>query len=55
MDGSTDSNDSDDEGKETSKTTGEVSDEQPKAQEEPMAGTEEVPEIPQAFKREPNK
>ena len=52
-DGSTDSDDSDDEEKETSETSGEVLDEEPKAQEEPMAGTEEVPKIPQAFKQEP--
>ena len=54
-DGSTDSSDSDEEEKETSETLGEVLDEQPKTQEEPMAGTKEVPKTPQALKQEPTK
>ena len=52
-DESTDSNGSDEEEKEASETSGEALEEQPKTQEEPMAGTEEVPEIPQALKQEP--
>ena len=52
-DESTDSNGSDEEEKEASKTSVEALEEQPKTQEEPMAGTEEVPEIPQTFKQEP--
>ena len=52
-DGSTDSDGSDDEEKETSETSGEVLDEEPKVQEEPMVGTEEVPKISQMLKQEP--
>ena len=54
-DGSTDSNDSDEEEKEPSRTSGKVLDKQPKTQEEPMAGTEEVPITPLALKQEPTK
>ena len=52
-DGSTDSDDSDDQEKETSKTSGEVLDKEPKVQEEPIVGTEEVPKILQMLKQEP--
>ena len=51
-DGSTDPEGGDDEERETSKTSGEVSDEEPEVQEEPMVETEEVLKLPQMLKQE---